>query len=102
VAIAPCPVTGHHWKESEEKAVYGSLSRLTKAMVLWLGSHCPEVIVRGNGIFMDNPECLKVRAGGFNTQWIPGAYKSLSVEACTLIWGVFCVHSIILTNPNWQ
>lgn len=47
---------------------------------------------------MDNPESLKVSAGGFNAPWIPGAYSSLRIEACTLILGVFWEDSISLTK----
>lgn len=42
--------------------------RLMKAIVLWLAPSCPEAIVRARGVFMDNPERLKVSAGRFNTR----------------------------------
>lgn len=70
-----------------------------KAIVLLPGSYCPEVIIHGRGIFIDTQECLTVSTGGFNTQWIPGAYKSLMIETCTL--DVFHVHSVSLNRNGW-
>lgn len=48
--------------------VYKNLSWLMTQVMLWLGSCCPEVTARRRGIFVHNPDSLKVRAGGFNTQ----------------------------------
>lgn len=66
-------INGIHRKEN---IAYRNLRQLTKvvilwlmkAIILWLGSYCPEAIVCGRGMFMDNPECLKVSTGGFNAQ----------------------------------
>lgn len=61
-------VTIIHGIYRKKNMVYKNLSRLVTAVILWLGSCCPEVTVRGRGIFVGNPDSLKVRAGGFNTQ----------------------------------